>query len=65
MRGGLDDHELISLPEPPALRERLRTEIEFFIKALKDKAERDGSDPEKAVDHSSHVIEYVLTARGE
>ncbi|CAD5113513.1 DgyrCDS2673 [Dimorphilus gyrociliatus] len=63
VRVGFNGNGETSLPEPPAVRDRLKNEIEFFIKALKDRAERDGVDPNKAINTNSPVIDYVITAR--
>ncbi|XP_062510138.1 uncharacterized protein LOC134186241 [Corticium candelabrum] len=49
------------LPEPPAIRERLKKEVRFFIENIREKTLQDGRDLKVALaQHNSRVIDYVM-----
>lgn len=49
------------LPEPPALRERLRQEICFFVEQIREKAERTGTNSCHILSkHKKDVLDYAM-----
>lgn len=53
-----------SLPEPPAVRERLIREIQFFVSYLRQKSEEKGQtvDPLLSSPDNREILDYVATS---
>ncbi|KAK2186366.1 hypothetical protein NP493_203g03005 [Ridgeia piscesae] len=52
------------LPEPPAMRDRLKEEIKFFVETLQERADENGRDFEKILsNHNTDTIDYALNQR--
>ncbi|XP_064625222.1 coiled-coil domain-containing protein 24-like [Lineus longissimus] len=48
------------LPEPPAVRDRLRQEIMFFVENIREKAGKEGRDPNRVFARHNHdVLTYA------
>ncbi|XP_065833828.1 coiled-coil domain-containing protein 24-like [Oscarella lobularis] len=51
------------LPEPPAIRDRLKQEVQFFVTNLRQKAKDEGRDDKRLLANcNTRVIDYALEA---